>query len=106
MGCKNIKENQGERSIISLKTGKIREYFPEIVVATLINECMPSSLPGPLICACSGICFQPYLIKLPCIEPNFQFKFLLLSFFKLLEISPSRSMSYFVVETRVAAEVH
>jgi len=36
MGFKNIRENQWKMSIISLKiSGKIREYFPEIVVATL-----------------------------------------------------------------------
>ena len=41
MGYKNIKENWGEMSIISLKiSGKIREFFPEIVVAALHNSAL------------------------------------------------------------------
>ena len=36
MGCKNIRESQGKISIMSLKISvKIREFFPEMVVATL-----------------------------------------------------------------------
>jgi len=36
MGFKNIRENQWKMSIISLKiSGKIREFFPVMAVATL-----------------------------------------------------------------------
>ena len=38
MGCKDIRENQGTMSRIPLKiSGKIREFFSEIVVATRIS---------------------------------------------------------------------
>ena len=46
MSCKNIKENQRNISNISLKiSGEIRQFFPEVVMATLyIWLSHPSSL--------------------------------------------------------------
>ena len=52
-GCNNIRENQEKMSSISLKiSGKIREFFPQIVVPTLCVFSCPN-LYSPVLCLCS-----------------------------------------------------